>query len=104
MMEMFNTSLVSKDSRELGYWIQESNSKSLLEKLSSWLLTHELRKDPTYFPGRSADIYLRYLDPTTCERKTIVIGSFGVLHPTVLENFELTHPTTVLEYNLEPFL
>ncbi|ORZ03800.1 beta subunit of phenylalanyl-tRNA synthetase [Syncephalastrum racemosum] len=83
IMEMFSTSLISKDSRSLGYWIQES-------------------ENATYFPGRSADIYLRYLDGT--ERKVLNIGSFGVLHPTVLENFELTHPTTALEFNLEPFL
>lgn len=83
MMDMFSTPLVAKDSGKLGYWIQESG-------------------DTTFFPGRSADIYLRYKDGD--ERKEVCIGSFGVLHPTVLNNFELTHPATALEFNLEPFL
>ncbi|KAL0078849.1 DNA-binding transcription regulator [Phycomyces blakesleeanus] len=85
LMEMFMTSLISKSSTKLGYWIEES-------------------ENPTYFPGRSADIHLRYVDSETNERKEIVVGSFGVLHPTVLSNFDLTHPTTALEFNLEPFV
>ncbi|CDH55733.1 phenylalanyl-trna beta subunit [Lichtheimia corymbifera JMRC:FSU:9682] len=85
LMEMLNTHLVAKDGNALGYWIQES-------------------ENPTYFPGRSADIHLRYVNEETGERKQEIVGSFGVLHPTVLENFELTHPTTALEFNLEPFV
>ncbi|KAF7721278.1 phenylalanine--tRNA ligase subunit beta [Apophysomyces ossiformis] len=85
VMEMLNTSLISKDSRDLGYWIKESDNA-------------------TYFPGRSADIHLRYVDSETNERKEAKIGTFGVLHPTVLNSFELSHPTTTLEFNLEPFL
>ncbi|CAO3600139.1 unnamed protein product [Absidia cylindrospora] len=85
MMTMLQTSKVTKDGKELGYWIQEAE--------------HD-----TYFPGRSADIYLRYTDPVTNERKVENIGSFGVLHPTVLANFELSYPTTALEFNLEPFV
>ncbi|KAI9488888.1 beta subunit of phenylalanyl-tRNA synthetase [Zychaea mexicana] len=84
MMEMLSTKLISKTSKELGYWIVES-------------------EHATYFPGRSADIHLRYLTEQG-ERKELVIGSFGVLHPEVLNNFELTHPATVLEFNLEPFV
>ncbi|KAI7861052.1 beta subunit of phenylalanyl-tRNA synthetase [Circinella umbellata] len=84
LMEMLNTKLISKTSKDLGYWIIESEHK-------------------TYFPGRSADIYLRYLTEEG-ERKELMIGSFGVLHPTVIENFELNLPTTVLEFNLEPFV
>ncbi|KAI8390808.1 beta subunit of phenylalanyl-tRNA synthetase [Radiomyces spectabilis] len=85
LMTMFSTSLVRKDSNDLGYWIQESDNA-------------------TYFPGRSANIHLRYIDPETNERKQAMIGSFGVLHPTVLANFELPYPTTALEFNLEPFV
>ncbi|KAI8140510.1 beta subunit of phenylalanyl-tRNA synthetase [Fennellomyces sp. T-0311] len=84
LMEMFSTKLISKASKDLGYWIVES-------------------EQPTYFPGRSADIYLRYVNEKG-ERKEEAIGSFGVLHPNVLNNFELTHPATVLEFNLEPFV
>lgn len=70
------------------------------------ILTSSLlcREDNTYFPGRSADIYLTYIVPETSRRATIKIGSFGVLHPEVLQNFELSYPTTVLEFNLEPLL
>jgi phenylalanyl-tRNA synthetase beta chain len=32
------------------------------------------------------------------------IGIFGILHPTVLKNFELPFPTSTLELDLEVFL
>ena len=67
------------------------------------MLSLLLLLESTYFPGRSADIHLRYMTEEGV-RKEEVIGSFGVLHPTVLNNFELTHPATVLEFNLEPFV
>lgn len=54
---------------------------------------------PSYFPGRGAQIVV--------EREgseKVVVGSFGVLHPKVLSNFELVFPVSVLELNVEPFL
>ena len=54
---------------------------------------------PTYFPGRGAQIILE-LDNGTKTK----VGTFGVLHPKVLANFELNYPATVLELNIEPFL
>jgi phenylalanyl-tRNA synthetase beta chain len=39
--------------------------------------------EPTFFPGRSAAIYLRL------GGKARRIGELGVLHPSVLEKFEL---------------
>ncbi|KAJ5894157.1 Phenylalanine--tRNA ligase beta subunit [Penicillium taxi] len=54
--------------------------------------------DPTYFPGHSASIHVRV------DGKEHVIGSFGILHPTVLEKYELKYPVTTLEINIEPFL
>lgn len=48
----------------------------------------------TYFPDRRADIYLGQLH----------IGSFGIIHPSVLTNFELVSPCSALELNLEPFI
>uniref|UniRef100_A0A183C6E0 phenylalanine--tRNA ligase n=1 Tax=Globodera pallida TaxID=36090 RepID=A0A183C6E0_GLOPA len=50
--------------------------------------------DPSYFDGRCANVLYRG------ER----IGTFGVLHPTVLGNFALTNPCSALEMNIEPFL
>nr|CCA27490.1 unnamed protein product [Albugo laibachii Nc14] len=53
---------------------------------------------PTYFPGRCADVILHSFGKTQC------LGSFGVLHPRVLGSFELTHPTSTLEINLDPLV
>lgn len=49
----------------IGYWIDETSEE-------------------TYFPGRAADIWIRLNDG-----KAQVIGTFGILHPTVLGKFEL---------------
>lgn len=32
-----------------------------------------------------------------------VVGSFGVVHPEVLDNFEMAFPVSALEMTLEPF-
>jgi phenylalanyl-tRNA synthetase beta chain len=54
--------------------------------------------DPTYFAGHAATIHARIGD------KEHVIGTFGILHPTVLEKYELKYPVSTLEINIEPFL
>ncbi|KAI1384522.1 phenylalanyl-tRNA synthetase beta chain [Hypoxylon trugodes] len=54
--------------------------------------------EPTFFPGRAAAVYARL------GGKTARIGEFGILHPSVLENFELKYPVSTLEVNLEVFL
>lgn len=54
--------------------------------------------DPTYFPGHAASIHARI------GGKEYVIGAFGVLHPTVLEKYDLKYPVSTLEINIEPFL
>ncbi|CAH2040330.1 unnamed protein product, partial [Iphiclides podalirius] len=51
-------------------------------------------EDPAYFPGRCAEVVLR----------GEAIGKIGVLHPTVLNAFELTNPCSALEINIEPFV
>lgn len=61
------------------------------------LLTQE--PDPSYLPGHAAAVYLQLAG-----QKPQQIGSFGVMHPTVLKNFELPFPTSTLELNLEHFL
>ncbi|KAJ6639718.1 Phenylalanine--tRNA ligase beta subunit [Pseudolycoriella hygida] len=50
--------------------------------------------DSTYFPDRCANIIY----------KGTVIGKIGVLHPTVLQAFEVSHPCSVVEFNIEPFV
>ena len=52
-----------------------------------------------FFPGRGARVVLEHADG----RRTPV-GTLGVLHPEVLQNFGLDHPASVLEINIEPFL
>ncbi|KAJ5625547.1 phenylalanine--tRNA ligase subunit beta [Penicillium lagena] len=54
--------------------------------------------EPTYFHGHAASIHARI------GGKDLVIGSFGILHPTVLEKYELKYPTSTLEINIEAFL
>ncbi|KAG0376804.1 phenylalanine--tRNA ligase subunit beta [Mortierella sp. AD032] len=78
-LQMLHCQPVDKNSTASGYWIQDS-------------------ENPTYFPSRSADIYLRQ------KGETQVIGSFGILHPEVLEKFGLNFPTSAMEFDLEPFL
>lgn len=82
--------------------------------------------DPTFFPGRAATIYFRpppeghqagkghstiqtikrtiqqspLLDSTSGD---IEIGLLGILHPSVLEKFEISYPCSALEFTLEPF-
>ncbi|KAF9247332.1 phenylalanyl-tRNA synthetase subunit beta [Melanogaster broomeanus] len=69
--------------------------------------------DPAYFSGRAATIYYRPPTSTLDNIKEVfsshasrdtAIGSLGVLHPTVLANFEITYPCSALEFNVEVFL
>jgi phenylalanyl-tRNA synthetase beta chain len=57
------------------------------------------RTDPSYLSGHAAAVFLQLADQEPQQ-----IGSFGVMHPTVLKNFELPFPTSTLELNLEHFL
>ena len=54
----------------------------------------------TYFPGRAAEILLTR--PKGGER--VAIGTFGILHPEVLANFDIKYPTSAVEFNLETLL
>lgn len=59
---------------------------------TDYYLKHD--DDPTFMPGRCAAVHA----------KGQVIGKVGVLHPQVIQNFELNLPICALEINLEPFL
>ncbi|KAF7651247.1 hypothetical protein LDENG_00113550 [Lucifuga dentata] len=50
--------------------------------------------DSTFFPGRCAEIFVRGKS----------VGLLGVLHPDVINRFELTMPCSALEMDIEPFL
>ncbi|KAI9837967.1 MAG: hypothetical protein M1819_006121 [Sarea resinae] len=69
IMMMLKNAFVTReeglDGKKLdGYWIEET-------------------EDPTFFPGHAATVHLRL------NGNEHVIGVFGILHPTVLNNFEL---------------
>ncbi|ORY63548.1 phenylalanyl-tRNA synthetase [Pseudomassariella vexata] len=63
-----------------------------------WLEPIDTDKEQTFFPGRAAAIYL------SIGGKAARIGEFGILHPEVLEKFDLKYPVSTLEVNLEVFL
>ncbi|AOW30935.1 phenylalanine--tRNA ligase subunit beta [Candida albicans SC5314] len=71
----------SKDQRR-GYWIEED------------------KENTTFFPGRGAKIYFRNAD--NAEAKAI--GSIGVLHPEVMNNFDIPYAASSVEINAEVFL
>uniref|UniRef100_A0A4W5RKV9 Phenylalanine--tRNA ligase beta subunit n=1 Tax=Hucho hucho TaxID=62062 RepID=A0A4W5RKV9_9TELE len=50
--------------------------------------------DSTFFPGRCAEIFARGKS----------IGRLGVLHPDVINRFELTMPCSALDIDIEPFM
>jgi phenylalanyl-tRNA synthetase beta chain len=74
--------------------------------------------DPMYLSGRVADIYYRMLPndsrlekfkhqlEATLRTTTLhdmKLGTLGILHPSVLEKFEISFPCTGLEFSVEPF-
>ena len=63
------------------------------------ILTECYIADPTFFPGHAASIHLQL--PTASSQ---VIGTFGILHPSVLDKFEIKYPVSTLEMNVEVFL
>ncbi|RDA93364.1 hypothetical protein CP533_0311 [Ophiocordyceps camponoti-saundersi (nom. inval.)] len=62
-----------------GYWIEELD-------------------EDLFFHGHAAAVFLRLGGR---DRR---IGEFGILHPTVLEKFDIRYPVSALEINLEVFL
>ncbi|AET37733.1 phenylalanine--tRNA ligase subunit beta Ecym_1509 [Eremothecium cymbalariae DBVPG len=65
-----------------GYWIEEDDSL------------------PTFFPGRGAVVMFRSREGETAKK----IGHLGVLHPEVMNNFEIPYVGSYVELNSEVFL
>ena len=107
---------------ESGYYLKERDGKSGLRCGCDTCTPGHLPftiADPTYFPGRAAAIY--YRPPPSSQKRSslaaikegiksalgshsdIELGSVGILHPSVLEKFEIPHPCSALEITLEPF-
>ncbi|EPX73794.1 phenylalanine-tRNA ligase beta subunit Frs1 [Schizosaccharomyces octosporus yFS286] len=70
-----------KESDARGYWIVPDD-------------------DATFFPGRCAAVYYRK-DPGTAGLR---VGTFGVVHPLVLEKFELSVAASAVELDLTPWI
>ncbi|TFK43413.1 phenylalanyl-tRNA synthetase subunit beta [Crucibulum laeve] len=92
-MKMLEVPLISSSDKkaEMGYYIKESS-------------------DAMFFPGRAATIFYRprrvkqgLVASTLHLNKDIQIGCLGILHPSVLEKFEIGFPCSALEFTLEPF-
>ncbi|KAK9476455.1 hypothetical protein V1514DRAFT_336832 [Lipomyces japonicus] len=76
-------------------WIKETD-----EGVAGYFI--KALEDDTFFPGRAAAVYYRTKEDTS---KTVQIGSFGILHPEVLEHFELPGiVASALEINIEYFV
>jgi phenylalanyl-tRNA synthetase beta chain len=77
---MLRTSFITHEEglegKSVDYEVKENPSKA------SGYFIEEIN-EPTFFDGRAAAIYLRV------GGKTQRIGEIGVLHPTVLEKFDL---------------
>ena len=71
-----------------------------------------------FFPGRAATIYYRvppHKRKSTLEKlkqdakavfnvhEDMVLGTLGILHPSVLEKFDIQYPCSAVEFTLEPF-
>jgi phenylalanyl-tRNA synthetase beta chain len=57
--------------------------------------------DPCFFPGMSADIVLQFEEEGKAEQ---VIGSMGVVHPKLLQNFDISYPCSVLEMDVDALM
>jgi len=64
------------------------------KKKRTYVYHYEDSDDETFFPGRRAYVYLN----------NIKIGTFGIVHPLVCKNFDIVHPTSALELNIEILL
>jgi phenylalanyl-tRNA synthetase beta chain len=53
----------------------------------------------TYFPGRAASVLL-----TKPGQEQVSVGTFGILHPEVLSNFDIQYPASCMEIDLEALM
>ncbi|KAF2219794.1 phenylalanine--tRNA ligase subunit beta [Elsinoe ampelina] len=90
IMLMLKTTFVS-DLQEM----EERRKKEGQALAGYWLEEFE---DATFLPGHAASIFIKVGE------KPIKVGAFGILHPTVLKNFDLVYPVSALEIELEYFL
>jgi len=63
-------------------------------------LREGVHESKMYFQGRAAEVWLT--KPGVSEK--LRLGTFGILHPNVLKNFDIHYPSTVMELDLELLL
>ncbi|QLG72875.1 hypothetical protein HG535_0D05840 [Zygotorulaspora mrakii] len=85
IMQTFRTEWLADygaNSSGRGYWTEQDDSLA------------------TYFPGRGASIFFRTREGEQPKK----IGHMGVLHPEVMNNFEIPYAASYVELNAEAFL
>ncbi|KAH3903039.1 probable Phenylalanine--tRNA ligase beta subunit [Saccharomycodes ludwigii] len=85
IMQTFRTPWIAdfgKASPGRGYWIEEDTTVD------------------TYLPGRGAKVIFRHKEGA----EPIKIGNLGVLHPEVMNNFDIPYASSFVELNAEVFL
>lgn len=70
------------ENKARGYWIEED------------------KQNPTFFPGRGAKVFFRATEGGADQH----IGAIGVLHPEVMNSFEIPYAASSVEINAEVFL
>ena len=94
MLVLRSTFLTHADGLELN---SDEAHANRVKGMHYWI--EEEAESKTFFEGHAARVHLRV--PGLEDR---VIGVFGILHPTVLEKFELRYPVSALEIDVEVFL
>ncbi|KAF2757913.1 phenylalanyl-tRNA synthetase [Pseudovirgaria hyperparasitica] len=94
IMLMLKSTFITREA-ELSHAQQQTGGQKADALEGFWI---EEVEDKTFFHGHGAEIHLRL------GGKEHVIGSFGILHPSVLKHYELPYPVSALEINLEVFL
>lgn len=123
-----------ESSEQYGYYIAQSDGKLSYHAHSFESMKADGPLDATYLAGRGATVYFRPRQSTPSESKAesagplhtiadnlkaalpgtspapkkknddIVLGSLGILHPSVLGHFDLVRPCSALEIDIEPLL
>lgn len=97
VMLMLRTSFLTREegvagaNKSIDFEVREDHTK----RDGYWL---EPIDEATFFQGRAAAVFARI------GGKSLRIGEFGIIHPTVLDKFEIKFPVSTLEINLEVFL
>jgi len=90
--------VVYSNSETSGFEVLHGLVERIMTMLSVLPSEYGVRKgsDVTFMDGRCAEVFLK--------KSGAVVGTFGTVHPEVLEAFELEFPTSAIDIDLEAFL